>query len=224
MLKAILAALTLTSALLFSGCVSTTNVPLPKGSLSQLPGATVRYTQRERADFADFKPSNGMSGALGGIASVYSGNDLIRTCDIPDPAVGISKDLLVHLQSSFNVTPQDHFPFAKNTTSIDEITKAAGGKSRLILDVQTINWMCIYFPFNWTRYRVLYSAKLRLIDASKGAVVAEGFFAWKTPDDAYHPTYDELFANHGAVLRSQLDEASRAAVAFFKAEVLKEKS
>jgi hypothetical protein len=223
MFKALLAALTLTSALLFSGCVSTTIVPLPKGALSHSTGATVAYTQRERADFSDFKPSNGMGGAVGGIASVYSGNNLIRTYDIPDPAVGITKDLLAHLGTSFHTVPQASFPFAKNTTSIDEIIKASGGKSRLILDVQSINWMCIYFPFNWVRYRVLYSAKLRLIDTSKGGVVAEGFFAWKTPDNAYHPTYDELFANNGAVLRSQLDEASRAAVAFFKAEVLKEK-
>lgn len=208
--------------LCLAGCVSTANVAIPKARLAQSAGLTVSATSRPRPDFADFKPSNAMFGAIGGLASVSSGNEWIRKFDVQDPATIIAKELADHLARDFKVAPQSAMQIPVSSTDPKEIAAAAMGKTDLVLDVQTVNWSCFYLPLKWARYRVIYSVKLRLIDVKKQEMIAEGFFAWKTPDEAYNPTYDELFANNADGLRKQLEEARKAATEYFRTQILNE--
>ncbi|MFI5357059.1 MAG: hypothetical protein ACHQ4G_06975 [Opitutales bacterium] len=218
-------------ALVVSGCVSTANISIPKARLAQAAGSTIVVSSREKPDFADMKPSNAMFGALGGavggaiggMAAVSSGNALIMKYNVQDPAATIAKELCAYLTARFKVVQYAGKAVAVKTTDINEIANAAGHGADLVLDVQTVNWSCIYLPLKWTRYRVIYTVKIRLIDVKKREMIAEGFFAWKTPDGAYNPTFDELFANGAEILRQQLDEASKAATEHFKTEVLNEK-
>jgi hypothetical protein len=108
-----------------------------------------------------------------------------------------------------------------DTQDIPKIAEAAQSKADLILDVQTVNWSYFYLPTKWMHYRLMYSVKLRLIDVRKKEVIAEGFYAWKDPENAIYPTYDEMIANNGAKIREQLQIASAAAVESFKKGVLK---
>jgi hypothetical protein len=211
------------AALVVSGCVSTANVTAKKGSLSQSAGLSLAVSERPLPAFADMKPSNAMFGAIGGLASVASGNELVKKNAVADPASEIASSLSDHLATAFKVVPQSTTRIPVNTGDTKELSEVAKGKAELLLDVQTVNWSCVYLPLKWTRYRVIYSAKLRLIDVRKQEMMAEGFFVWKTPDGGTNPTYDELFENGAAGLRKQLDEARRAATDYFKVQILAEK-
>jgi hypothetical protein len=171
-------------------------------------------------DFADFKASNAMFGAVGGIGSVFSGNDLVRKNQVTDPAVRMADPLAAHCVETFklkaSINGQRH---QVDGTSVEEIAAPFAGEADLLLDVQTVNWMTIYLPLNWARYRVQYSVEVRLIDVANRKKIAEGFFVWQTPKDEAL-TYDELFENGAKKFTSQLDQAVAAAVAHFKTEVL----
>lgn len=210
--------------ILGTGCVSTKNVASKKGDLARFQGATLALTTRPTPDFADFKPSNAMFGAIGGLASVASGNDLIRENRVPDPAAKIGSELAAHLSAKYGVQVVPGLASAEvDGTSVAEIAAPFAGKAALLLDVQTVNWSCVYLPLNWTRYRVIYTVKVRVIDVAKRQTIAEGFHAWQTPESMENPKYDELFANQAERLRKQLDIAAAAAARHFTENVLVER-
>ena len=220
------APLFLAFALVLAGCAGTTNVPLKKERAAQLAGKSVATTERERADFANLKASNmalgGLGGAVGGAiagaASVKGGNELIARNAVPDPAVAIGRELASHLAGRLSVQPGAQTVPVK-TTDAKELA-AAGQAADLLLDVQTVNWSTIYLPTRWSHYRVLYSAKLRLIDTRKAETIAEGFFSWKTPDEGPFPTNDELYADNAKIFRELMEQATKAATDYFKREIL----
>ncbi|MDF3058948.1 MAG: hypothetical protein K0R17_3163 [Rariglobus sp.] len=207
-------------ALISTGCVSTKNVAVPRGDASRLAEARLAVSSRPMPDFADFKASNAMFGAAGGISSVFSGNDLVRKNQVPDPAVNMADPLVAHCIETFKlqsvVTSTRH---QVDGTGVEKIAEPFAGQADLLLDVQTVNWMCIYLPLNWARYRVQYSVKVRLIDVSARKKIAEGFFVWQTPKDNAL-SYDELFNNGAAGFKDQLNQAVAEAITHFKANVL----
>jgi hypothetical protein len=215
-------------ALMLAGCVSTANVALTKGRLSGVAGSALIVSSREMPDFVILKPSTavisgltgGVGGAIAGDIAVKNGDEFIKTNEIPDPAVKMEKELSAYLAKSFRLMEKKDTPVAAKTNDEEDIASAAAGKADFVLDVQTINWSFIYLPFNWSRYRILYSVKLRLIDVKKKEMIAEGFYFWKTPDDAYNPTYEELVANHGEGIRKQSENARVAATQYFESNIL----
>lgn len=207
-----------------TGCVSTKNVAASKGELARFAANDLAVTTRPTPAFADFKATNAMFGAVGGIASILSGNDLIRENQVPDPASGIGAKLSEHLAVKHGMRVVAGVTEAQaEGTSVEEIAAPYAGKAALLIDVQTVNWSCAYLPLNWTRYRVIYSVKVRVIDVEKRIKVAEGFYAWQTPDEMENPKYDELFADGAALLRKQLDIAAAEATRHFISEVLVER-
>jgi hypothetical protein len=209
------------STVFLTGCVSTTNVPIQQNRRAQLSGATLAVTSRPLPAFADFKPSNAMFGIVGGLASVSSGNELIRQHDIKDPAPKIGDALAQHLASAWQMKPVSGVTVPIDTGNVEEIAKAAAGKADVVLDIQTVNWSLFYLALKWSRYQVVYTVKLRLIDARKKELIAEGFNAWKTPESTGYSTYDELFADNAAILRQRLDEGAKAAIDAFLSGILK---
>jgi hypothetical protein len=90
--------------------------------------------------------------------------------------------------------------------------------AELILDVKTIGWSFLYFPTDFNNYRVMYSARLRLIDRQRQAVMAEEFCSY-TPeyeDTNKAPSYDELVGNNAAGLKRELANAARHCVELFQ--------
>jgi len=222
--------LILSACLVFglTGCVSTKNTSIPRDRLAQASGSTLAITSRPVPAFVPFRPSQAVlgglggaiGGAIGGIAAANAGNDLMKKHGMDDPAVPLARELAAHLATSHGVVIPEGAPVAVDSVDLTEIATAAAGKADLLLDVQTVNWSCIYLPTKWTRYRVMYSVKLRFIDVKKKQLIAEGFFAWQTPDGPGFPTYDELFADNAALLRRQLDEARATAAKHFTTQIL----
>lgn len=216
----LLGVLLVSVALASSGCVTTKNVAVARGEAPRFADARLAVASRPMPDFADFKASNAMLGAVGGIGSVFSGNDLIRKNHVPDPAARLADSLAVHCIETLKLQAAVAAPRHQvDGTDVEEIAQPFAGQADLVLDVQTVNWMCSYLPLNWARYQVQYSVKVRLIDVAGRKKIAEGFFVWRTPKDNAL-SYDELFDNGAAGFKGQVDQAATAAIAHFKANVL----
>ena len=200
-----------------SGCVSTKIVPVDHKTLATYQGGTVVIAQRERPAFSANTAGKAMFGAVGGIVAVTSGNELVRENDVQDPAIIIRKALLADL-----VTDQVLTPVAgAATTDTNDVEKLAKQYSNadLLLDVQTTQWSFWYFPTNWTHYRVLYAAKLRLIDTKHSKLVADGFCSRVPEETPDAPTHEELVENNAARLKKELATAADYCIREFRTKV-----
>ena len=201
------------------GCVSTKIVPVDHQALSGLHGGTVVVSQREKPSFAANTAGKMMFGAVGAVAAISSGNDIIRDNEVADPAAYIEQALLKDLVTD-NALKGVTSPTSTNTTDVAQLAKQYAGAD-LLLDVQTINWSWIYYPTSWSHYKVIYSAKIRLIDTKHSKLIADGFCA-RIPDVPAEsaPTRDELLDNKAARLKQELATAADYCVQTFRTKVL----
>ncbi|HWM62239.1 MAG TPA: hypothetical protein VNN98_08795, partial [Rhizomicrobium sp.] len=86
------------------------------------------------------------------------------------------------------------------------LSKDAANKG-VVLDIETINWMFVYFPFDWSHYRVTVVARARLIDANTGKRIAQAPCQYQS-EEKTPPTYDQMLDNKAALLKSMLEAAA----------------
>lgn len=211
--------LTLLALCSLGGCVSTKIVPVDHQALSGFHGGTVVVSQREKPSFAANTAGKMMFGAVGAVAAISSGNDIIRDNEVADPAAYIEQALLKDLVTD-NALKGVTSPTSTNTMDVAQLAKQYAGAD-LLLDVQTINWSWIYYPTSWSHYKVIYSAKIRLIDTKHSKLIADGFCA-RVPDGPAEsaPTRDELLENKAARLKQELATAADYCVQTFRTKVL----
>ncbi len=200
------------------GCVSVNHIPLTTDVAGAINNREVATAKREKPDFSAMTAGKATFAMLGAVASISSGNEIIAKNNIEDPAVYVGEKLGVELSTKYgtrvssksvSVNADDVRTISKNNADID-----------LLLDIRTINWSFNYFPTTWNKYRVIYSARLRLIDIKGERVLAEGFCA-RVPDETPNsPTYDELLANNAQRLKKELRDAADFCVGEFKTKVL----
>lgn len=200
-----------------SGCVSTKIVPVDHKTLTSFQGRTVVTSQRDRPAFSANTAGKVVFGMVGAVVAVTSGNALIKENDVQDPAIYIGKALLADLVTDEVLTP---VPEA-STTNTDDVQKLAKQYSNadLLLDVQTVNWSFWYFPTNWTHYKVIYSAKLRLIDTKHSKLLADGFCSRVPEETPDAPTHEELVENNAARLKKELATAADFCIHEFRTKV-----
>ena len=214
-----------TSVLLLSsalaGCVSTKTVGVAPNALAQYRGATVTVAHREKGGFIAQTAGKAMFGAIGAVAMIHAGNELIRDDQVPDPAVSIGQAL------ESDLAGQDGLKTVDTTVSTDtvDVSKLASQykDADLLVDVVTTYWGIVYFPTNWSHYKLLYSVKLRLIDTKQAKVIAEGFCTRKqetSPDAA--PTKAQLLDNQAAGLKKELADAGSYCTEEFREKALLE--
>jgi hypothetical protein len=91
----------------------------------------------------------------------------------------------------------------------DDVSKLAAfyKTTSFALDIRTINWGFLYYPLYWTRYRLTYAARMRLIDTNSAAVLAEGgCYSLRDKIDTA-PTYEELLENGASRLKAEIEDA-----------------
>jgi len=93
-----------------------------------------------------------------------------------------------------------------NLNREDALSRDAGAKG-VILDIQTVDWNVIYFPFDWTHYQLRYTARARLIDANTGKRIAQAPCQYKSQDKE-PPSYDQMLENKAARLKAMLAAAA----------------
>jgi hypothetical protein len=201
-----------------AGCVSVQQIPMSAASVEEIKDKEIALSQRVRPDFAATTPARAAFGGLGAAMTINEGNKIIRENGVEDPALYIAQTLASDLQGRYKtrLSPKGA-PVASD--EVGELVKNANG-SDLVLDIRTINWSFVYFPTSWGKYRVIYSARLRLVDAKSGRVLAEGGCHRVPEQTAQSPTYDELVANSAARLKQELRTAADFCISEFKAKTL----
>ena len=205
---------------ILTGCVSMENIPITSDVAKDLNGREVTYTKRDAPNFSNTQPGNAGFGEIGAAAAVSSGNAHIRNSNVEDPAIAITDELLKYLNDKYSLRITESDIAKIKTSSTKKIAKHFEENSDYVLDVQTMNWSCMYRPLNWAKYYVIYSVRLRLIDVSSGEKVTEGFYYWSTPKEYGYLSNNELFRENAKELKYQLGMAKEGAVELFKSKVL----
>lgn len=211
--------LVLISALALAGCASVNKQPLSAQSIDSLRGQTVVQVTRNAPDFAAMTAGKAAFALLGAIAMISEGNKIIETYKVEDPAVSIGQELSAKLANKLGA-PVSSSKVEVSQDDAAQVGAAARSAAKIALDVQTINWSFGYFPTNWARYRVFYTARARLIQTDTGKVIAEGFCKRIPETDVGAPSYDELLASDAKLLKSELSIAAQDCVRTLGTEML----
>lgn len=209
----------LSSAL--AGCVSTKTIGVAPNVLDHYHGDTVTVTHRGEGGFLAQTSGKAMIGAIGAVAMIHAGNEIIHEDQVPDPAASIAQALQADLVRENGMKSVD---MSVSTDTTDALKLASQYENAdLLLDVYTTYWGFVYFPTNWTHYKVLYIARMRLIDTKTAKVLATGFCSRKPESSASEaPTYAELLGDHGALLKKELAQAAETCAEQFGQKVLLE--
>jgi hypothetical protein len=144
-------------------------------------------------------------GTAGGV------KNLAKLFAITDPAIAVKESLVLTMEKDAGfkklaIMPQ---PLARESPDTFEVVKAAY-KSGVVLDVMTLNWGGMYFPTDWTHYRLGYLAQARLVRLEDGKVLWSGWCNYSSDQDGGpSPSMDELNANNGALIKKIYAEAGK---------------
>jgi len=204
---------------LFTGCASTQPQKLNINAVKATNPTSVIISKREKPPFLATTALNVQFALLGAAAQISSGNKIINENQVEDPAIYIANELAKTLESQLGITQIT--TSASKTTTNNVKTLAEQYKSAdILLDVQTTHWQSIYYISDWNNYKVLYAAKLRLIDTKNQKVLAESSCSKNQDDKENSPSYDQLIANNAAVLKATLKSHADACISEFKTNAL----
>ena len=213
-------AIILTTALAgcLAGCVSAPTKPI--ASSANLQGKRVVLSEYAKPDFAAMTPGKAVFGMFGAVAMIHAGNEIVKNDGIQDPAIDISHQLAEELvkRDADTILSSPAVVAANDNPAI--LVKTYPGAD-LIIDVKTIQWMYAYYPSKWQKYHVNYAARVRLLDGSTGALVAQQLCKIDPTDPSNPPSGDALTADQGALLKQLLKEAGNTCVKNFELQVLK---
>jgi hypothetical protein len=207
----------LVCAVIVSGCVAVRQAPLPESESSRFAGRTLQRSLYPKPDFAAYTAGKAGFGMIGAALIIQAGNEIVREHAVEDPAARISQEAAQTLVERYGLQLSTSEPKVSQSDDIGALVQTYG-EADLILDVKTINWMFIYFPTDWSHYRILYSARLRVIDRQQKTVIGEGFCAYKQEyeDTKKAPTRDELLKNDAEGLKRELAKAGDYCITFFR--------
>lgn len=206
-------------ATIISGCATVQKVPLTANTSAALKDQSIVPVSRGKPDFSAMTPGKAAFAMIGAIAMTSAGNEIVKAYELEDPANSISQGLLQELQSARAAQPVSPAVFV-DSNDPEKVATSAKGAAKYVLDVQTINWSFGYFPTDWTHYRVIYSAKARLINVESQKIVAEGRCERLPDSNQNAPTYDELLENKAKILKKELKAAADTCVNSLKIEML----
>lgn len=156
-------------------------------------------------------PGLGVLGAAiaGGIAgaATSSANDksaLISKTSFVDPALGIATALTAAMKSRMDVQVLIAAGTPGND-SIEPVLAAAPGAD-WTLEVKTLSWSMVYFPTDWSHYRVSYRSNLRIVDVESKRILAESVCQF-TQGEKHRPSLDQLVAKNASLLHFYFQQA-----------------
>lgn len=202
-----------------SGCVSVQEMPLQANALDALKGRELMLATRDKPDFAAMTAGKAaIGGLIGAAAMISAGNEIVVQNDVQDPARHIGERLGRALKDSYGVR------LASRETALvsDDLAEILSNNpdADLVLDTRTINWSLTYFPTSWTKYRLVYTARLRLVDVKRRQVLAEGGCQHVPEETDVSPSYDEMTANGAARLKLELLAAAAFCASEFGSKTL----
>lgn len=160
-----------------------------------------------------------IAGGIAGAATstAQSRSEVISKTSFADPATGIAQALTTALKSRMEVqlVPATAKP---GEDSIDSIVAAAPGAD-WTLEVKTHSWSMVYFPTDWSHYRISYRSTLRVLDVASKRVLAESVCTF-TQGEKRRPSLDQLVAKDASLLHFYYQQAQFECADQFAAKVL----
>jgi hypothetical protein len=154
----------------------------------------------------------GGGGLLGGLGSLelfrQKGDTMRSQYGLPDPALRVAEQLGAALGEEAGAPP---LGLAREPVASDEPQGiAARFGAGLVVDVRTEHWELLYFPMDWSHYRLVYRASARLLEAPAGRVLWQSECVIEGGDASTSPTLEALEANGAALLKATLEAAADA--------------
>jgi hypothetical protein len=189
------------------GCMSVRPVQAPAGAVAALNGQPLTSVTYTRPDFSAMTYGKAAFGLIGAGLMISEGNAVVKDNDLPDPSLRIEAKLTERLADHLKASGATKI--AGRPAKLDDeasLSRDAGSKG-VILDVETINWMFVYYPLDWSHYRIMYVGRARLIDANTGKRIAQAPCTYQS-DDTAPPTYDQMLADKAARLKTMFAAAT----------------
>jgi len=203
-----------------TACTTVQHAPLSSDASAQLQGKSLAATKYPTADFTAMTAGKAAFAVIGAVAMIAEGNSIIKENGIEDPARNIGQRLADKLVASRDMRLNTGTDKLAQNDSVDALVAAYPSASYLI-DVKTLNWLFTYYPADWAHYKIIYTARLRLIDASAKRVVAESACVSHQGDDKNPPSKDQLLENQAALLKKYFDQAADSCVNVLARDILK---
>jgi hypothetical protein len=205
-----------------TACTTTEAVRLAEPPTANLSGKQVHLAREASPSFGAITAGNGMFGAVGIIAAYSEGDELVEQNGVQDPSLAIEQALIQHLRTRYQAGgPGRIIEFGEDKPADLGRWAQENNVRGLIIDVETLGWGFVYFPTVWSKYRVNYTAKVRLIDPQSKEVIAQYLCSGATPEDSdAAPSYDTLVDNRAAGLKAILNERARTCIEEVKTAIL----
>jgi hypothetical protein len=203
-----------------TGCVSVEQKSISQDSAATLRGKTVVVDTYESPSFTAMTPGKAALGLIGTGLMIREGHSFIHDNQIADPAVAIGNGLAQKLATKYAVVVKATSDVKPLTTDAIDAIVAQYPDSDLIMDSRTLNWAYTYFPDHWGTYRLIYAARIRLIDAHTKTVLAEGLCKQVPDYSPDMPNYDTLTGNGAAWAKAKLSSYAESCVSDFGASSL----
>ena len=204
---------------LLIGCIPIKDFSIAKNELLSMKSQSITTSKRDTPTFGVASATKTGLGPIGLVAMMVSSNDIIQKNNIEDSAVYISRELTSILIKHYqmNLLDVEKKVDGESTIEISKTYKDAD----YILDVETRSWSIEHFLLDWNSYRVVYSARLRLIDTRNKILLAKGFYCHIPKHDKSAPSRDDMLMNNAQRLKDELKIAADLCIKYFKSEILK---
>jgi len=207
---------------------------VPAASAASLKGRHVATRVRSAPPFRAERPGTTYPyplGAVGAIAIEIAAERFAREHSIVDPAPRIAQQLSDYLRRRYGL----QLATANGPPGRADPNQIVGARASddLVVEVWTETWALrpfVPFPRKRTRYRLEYSASLRLVDAKidrvvdgkRGFTLARGRCSYSPKETPSASTYDEFLAEGARRLMDELDIAMSFCIDEFRSKVLAE--
>lgn len=152
----------------------------------------------------------GMFGAAGAFGAKMKGekqgDKMVEEYAIHDPSRAIQesfKGAFPVIDSEATVISHEETQKKEDYYSLKQMTN-----SSRVIDFKTESWRVVYFPLKWNRYRVELRTRARLIDLNQSKNLWMAFCEFQSEQSDKSPTFEELKANDGVILKKLFTEAT----------------
>jgi hypothetical protein len=211
---------------LLPSCVSTKNIPISSSDRASIKGKSIAVTSHPMPDWGIIKPESilaasltgGIGGAIAGNVAEKQGNIEIAKHGIKDPAEKIAETLESELVKNTGANRYSKDKIRSDKSDAKDVA-ALIPNADYILDIRTTGWMGMYYPMTVSKYRIIHSTQMRLIEQKTGRVIAQGFSAYQSDDKNNAPDFDGIYSNGAAFLKQELKKSSNQATGIFKSQL-----
>ena len=213
----------LSSILPLAACALSDSLSLGPDGADRLAGKQVHAVREASPLFAAVNASLPFSGDIGRRRGLGDGARIVDQNALVDPSLMVEDALAAHLLARYGAVGDGAAIEFGDAEKPDDPAQWSANRADdgLILDVETRHWGFAYFPTQQDRYRVIYVAMVRVIDAGTGQILAQHLCDKRGPDSAAAaPTYDEMLADRAALLKAMLAEHAAGCIEEVTSRVL----